>query len=393
MLGKLISIGLIYMIWLIDFFFSLSLAVLEPTMSTTEKVEVCENAIADVQQSNDLDLPNEDSSESRNRTQKAFSDSKLIAKIVTCTDLTVLPKSKSDGQLGSTLGTKLSEIVSNNDNTSNNDEAPSDVSSICLSVHDYENMPVFNVNRADWGIRHWKSYSDIENSYHDNSISKEKEPFEQSIASVSSSDSNRVAATNDSHKISIEEAISQLKSLAINGSNVYQRAVNVDNQNNTNIYECIWLNQMKACPSTGHNLSTITEESETSSNKSTRSKSSLVQTVETLINTSLSSSSTTSTEDESQLTYVEVSFLSKLASSQEDLTRVTLHPNRLTQFEPSGSKLVQECTQYNKENIQSSQPTSSKPWAPLRNSSLSPNGCIISSVENNSTVRHFNNLI
>ena len=361
-------------------------------MNVTEEVETLErseNPTVEAQQSNESDIENEDNSEAKNRTLKALSDSKLIAKKVDCADPAVLAKSKSDGQLVpvSTLEAKLRELVSIKENASNQNDTSSDASSICLSVHDYENMPVFNVNRTDWGIRHWKSYSDIENSFHDNSISKEKEPFEVSIAS--SSDSNRMVTNNDSHKISIEEAISQLKSLAVNGSNVYQRAANVDNQNNTNIYECIWLNEMKVCPTTGHNLSTITEESETSSNKS---KSSLVQTVETLINASISSSSTASAEDESQLTYVEVSFLSKLASSQEDLSRCTPHQKQSIQFEPSGSKRSLSYAQCNKENEQDSQPALFKPGVPKRKSSLSPNSCILPPFENK-TGRHLNNLI
>ena len=47
-----------------------------------------------------------------------------------------------------------------------------EAASIHSSVHDYENLAALNVNRADWGIRHWKSYSDIENSFHDNSVCK-----------------------------------------------------------------------------------------------------------------------------------------------------------------------------------------------------------------------------
>jgi len=276
---------------------SLASAVLEPIVTIIEPLEP---------------NPVEETCPPKNKTLKALSDSKLIS--VACKGQAVLSKSKSDGQLvaAPTLEKKLRELL-----LLQNEDAGSEVSSICLSVHDYENMPVFNINRTDWGVRHWKSYSDIENSHHDNSISQEKEPFELSIASVSSSDSNRIVATNDSHKISIEEAISQLKSLAVHGSNVYQPG-RCDNQNDdASIYECIWLNQMKCCPTTGHNLSTITEESETSSN---RSKSSLVQTVETLINTSLCNSTTSveDRDDDSHLTYVEVSFLSKLGSSQEN---------------------------------------------------------------------------
>ncbi|XP_068230219.1 uncharacterized protein [Palaemon carinicauda] len=40
--------------------------------------------------------------------------------------------------------------------------------------HDYENICAVNINRAMWGVRHWKTYSDIEDRIHDNSTIKER---------------------------------------------------------------------------------------------------------------------------------------------------------------------------------------------------------------------------
>ncbi|XP_047493660.1 uncharacterized protein LOC125042208 [Penaeus chinensis] len=40
--------------------------------------------------------------------------------------------------------------------------------------HDYENICAININRAMWGLRHWKTYSDIEDRIHDDSTYKER---------------------------------------------------------------------------------------------------------------------------------------------------------------------------------------------------------------------------
>lgn len=40
--------------------------------------------------------------------------------------------------------------------------------------HDYENICAVNINRAMWGLRHWKTYSDIEDRIHDDSTYKER---------------------------------------------------------------------------------------------------------------------------------------------------------------------------------------------------------------------------
>ncbi|XP_053631187.2 uncharacterized protein [Cherax quadricarinatus] len=40
--------------------------------------------------------------------------------------------------------------------------------------HDYENICAININREMWGVRHWKTYSDIEDRIHDNSTTKER---------------------------------------------------------------------------------------------------------------------------------------------------------------------------------------------------------------------------
>lgn len=71
-------------------------------------------------------------------------------------------KSKSVGHL-----LVLKEFTTNTQHLSTED---SESVASSASFHDYENMAVLNVNRTDWGLRHWKSYSDIETSFHDNSI-------------------------------------------------------------------------------------------------------------------------------------------------------------------------------------------------------------------------------
>ena len=93
----------------------------------------------------------------------------------------------------------------------------------------------------------------------------------------------------------------------------------------------------KPCPTTGHNLSIITEVSESNSTSSTRSKSSLVQTVDTIMDRSANE---TCSEDE-HLTYVEISFLSKLSesSSIESDSVVENSPNhgkcKISQSQPA----------------------------------------------------------
>ncbi|ROT72519.1 XK-related protein 6 [Penaeus vannamei] len=39
--------------------------------------------------------------------------------------------------------------------------------------HDYENICAVNINRAMWGLRHWKTYSDIEDRIHDDNEAKD----------------------------------------------------------------------------------------------------------------------------------------------------------------------------------------------------------------------------
>lgn len=145
---------------------------------------------------------------------------------------------------------------------------------------------------------------------------QEREPLESSVTSASSTDSGHLIPSG---KLSIEEAIAQLKLLAVHGHNEYQ-----PDSSASKLYEFIWLNQnendgvvvapVRQCPTTGHNLSIITEVSESNSTSSAISKSSLVQTVDAIMNNSVNES----TED-SHLTYVEVSFLSKLSESSVEL--------------------------------------------------------------------------
>lgn len=104
----------------------------------------------------------------RNRPLKSNSDSRLIDTVTPKVGgVVTLLKSKSDGQLPMkyVVEKRLWDLLTKED-------AQSDASSVSPSFHDYENMITLNVNRTDWGIRHWKSYSDIETSFHDNSVCK-----------------------------------------------------------------------------------------------------------------------------------------------------------------------------------------------------------------------------
>lgn len=186
--------------------------------------------------------------------------------------------------------------------------------------------------------------------------------MESSITSASSNDSSRILATG---KLSIEEAIAQLKSFAAHGHNEYQ-----PDSNATKLYEFIWTNDnevsvvapVKPCPSTGHNLSIITEVSESNSTSSTRSKSSLVQTVDAIMDRSACESA-----ENNHLTYVEVSFLSKLSDSSVDSDKTVEHhseENKMParrqfsiirdKFECRPSQLAKQCPRLqvlNKENV------------------------------------------
>ena len=97
---------------------------------------------------------------------KFSSDSKLL-EVNYKFPVSSLIKTKSDGQLhvgnSTILPTRLSACT--NDTNSQHELS-------IISVHDYENMAALNVNRTDWGIRHWKSYSDIETNIHDYSVCK-----------------------------------------------------------------------------------------------------------------------------------------------------------------------------------------------------------------------------
>ena len=301
--------------------------------------------------------------------------SKSDSKLPRASAVVMLKTSKSDGQIVAqdSLEKRLRELLSCED------ELSEGASSLYVSVHDYENMAAINVNRTEWGVRHWKTYSDIECSYHDNSICRGREDIEYSVTSVSGSDATSVSTVTDCSKISIQEAIWQLKSLAVNGFNMYQPSSASTSE--PGLYECIWDNQqefdgdrgvvlvpvnlIKPCPTLGHNLSIITEESDTSS-----SKSSLVLTVDTIMDASL-----TSDENSENLTYVEVSFLSKLdaGDSQVKCSR----PRRQFSLLREKFEISRRCSsETDKENVA---PMSCSPvsrCSPSRKSTLSPNSRI-----------------
>ena len=101
----------------------------------------------------------------RNRPIKSNSDSRLIDTVSKIGCVVSMLKTKSEGQLlmKYSVEKRLWDLLQ---------DTHSDTSSMCPSFHDYENMIALDVNRTNWGIRHWKSYSDIETSFHDNSICK-----------------------------------------------------------------------------------------------------------------------------------------------------------------------------------------------------------------------------
>lgn len=108
-------------------------------------------------------VPTPDPAGPKCRSFKSTSDSSLI--VETASKLVPkMPKSKSEGQL-------LASCSVENHLPDGEDLTAADTS-VHSSIHDYENLATLNVNRTDWGIRHWKSYSDIENSFHDNSVCK-----------------------------------------------------------------------------------------------------------------------------------------------------------------------------------------------------------------------------
>lgn len=103
------------------------------------------------------------------KTFRALSDSKLEILPSAFKTLT-MSKTKSEGEIKKDNHVLLNAYCVKpfilNESNSRSSVASS------ASVHDYENMAILNVNRTDWGIRHWKSYSDIETDCHDNSVCK-----------------------------------------------------------------------------------------------------------------------------------------------------------------------------------------------------------------------------
>ena len=104
------------------------------------------------------------------RTGKSISDSRLL-EVASVADEAQIQRTKSDGhlQIGN-VSCSIKAMPMRSVLFVNEIDPKSESSN--TSVHDYENMVVLNVNRTDWGIRHWKSYSDIETSFHDNSVCK-----------------------------------------------------------------------------------------------------------------------------------------------------------------------------------------------------------------------------
>lgn len=107
----------------------------------------------------------------RQWTVKSYSDSRLeIPPNHFVSAETLMAKTKSESHLQlNTISVPVKPIrlsILFNEAYSQTSESST------YSIHDYENLAFLNVNRTDWGIRHWKSYSDIETSFHDNSVCK-----------------------------------------------------------------------------------------------------------------------------------------------------------------------------------------------------------------------------
>ncbi|XP_064104747.1 uncharacterized protein LOC135214407 [Macrobrachium nipponense] len=72
--------------------------------------------------------------------------------------------------------------------------------------HDYENICAVNINRAMWGVRHWKTYSDIEDRIHDNSTVKERlKLLDSTLASSQCSDYSILKIAQGRRSISMME--------------------------------------------------------------------------------------------------------------------------------------------------------------------------------------------
>ena len=85
----------------------------------------------------------------------------------------------------------------------NLDETQTTQSSI---PHDYENMCAVNINRAMWGVRHWKTYSDIEDRIHDNSTVKERlKNFDSTLSSSHYSDYSVLKCAQTRKSLSMAE--------------------------------------------------------------------------------------------------------------------------------------------------------------------------------------------
>lgn len=107
------------------------------------------------------------------RALNSISDSKLEV----TSEMSRIPmtKTKSEGEIPGPSSFPFNLLCEKNNGrlTCSLDESDSRCSTGSdASVHDYENMAFLNVNRTDWGIRHWKSYSDIETNCHDYSVCK-----------------------------------------------------------------------------------------------------------------------------------------------------------------------------------------------------------------------------
>jgi hypothetical protein len=171
--------GFVYLKILSLLIFSLASAVIESATVAVVKVESniplennnpSQGTVPYVEKMKILELQNPLVMEpARCRTGKSISDSRLL-EVTSVPDEARMLKTKSDGLLQVGNMSNSDKAVLMPQQMANEIDSKSESSN--TSVHDYENMVVLNINRTDWGIRHWKSYSDIETSFHDNSVCK-----------------------------------------------------------------------------------------------------------------------------------------------------------------------------------------------------------------------------
>lgn len=128
--------------------------------------------------------------------------------------------------------------------------------------HDYENIPAINVYRANTGVRHWKTYLDIEDRIHDYSTFKERSEIEDStflsniyannliLTSVSNTRPFSLAEQAGSHySISLPDLSNIAPAACIEVESVvneeHQDNLDTNEEKNPSNYEAIWYDDLE----------------------------------------------------------------------------------------------------------------------------------------------------